>query len=192
MELVLSHHECRCVYHQYSYMIVERRAIPLSFYDQKITGRLNLLKKVLYADSTEWIERELIALLLEAMGFGLQCRQCWFEFYSCNEHCPPQSSKNCSVPPGEQMYLLSVFFTWLEKEQPSLCDRTKTDRLDWFLKEVPNADPTSQNALKEHLQIFSKGLYIVKTDNLIYRNYCGMNTNHLHLPWVNVGGFTHV
>ena len=45
MELVLSHHECRCVYHQYSYMIVERRAIPLSFYDQKITGRLNLLKK---------------------------------------------------------------------------------------------------------------------------------------------------
>ena len=54
------------------------------------------------------------------------------------------------------MYLLLIFFIWLEKEQPSLCDTTKADRLDWFLEEVPDADPT-WNALKEHLQIFSEG-----------------------------------
>ena len=93
-----------------------------------------LVKKISYADSTERTENELIALLLEAMGFGLQCGQCWFEFHSCKGHCPSQSSKTCSVPPGEQMYLLSVFFTWLEKEQPSPYDTTKTDGLDWFLK----------------------------------------------------------
>ena len=90
-----------------------------------------------YADSTERIETELIALLLEAIGFGLQCGQCWFEFHSCKGDCPPQSSKTCSVPSGQHMYLWSVFFTWLEEEQPSTCERTKTNRLDWFLKEVP-------------------------------------------------------
>ena len=46
--------------------------------------------------------------------------------------------------------------------------------------------------MKEYFQIFSKRLYNVKTENLIYRNYCGMNTSHLHLPWVNVEGFNHV
>ena len=147
--------------------------------------------KMSYADWTEWIEREWIALLLKAMGFGLQCGQCWFKFHSCKGNCPPQSSKT-SVPIGEQIYLLLVFSTWLEQEQPSPCDTTKADRLDWFLEEVPNADPTFRNALKEHLQIFSHCWYNVKTENLIYRNYCCMNTSHLHLPWVNVEGSTYV
>ena len=57
---------------------------------------------------------------------------------------------------------------------------------------VPNADPTLRNAFKEHFQIFSKGLYNVKTENLMYRNHCGMNATHLHLPWVDVEGSTHV
>ena len=35
-----------------------------------MTGWLNLFKKLSYADSTECIEREFIAVLLEAMGFA--------------------------------------------------------------------------------------------------------------------------
>ena len=57
-------------------------------------------------------------------------------------------------------------FTWLEKKQPSPYDTTKTDSVNWFLKEEPNADPTLRNALKEHFQIFSKGLYNLKTFDL--------------------------
>ena len=75
-------------------------------------------------------------------GLCLQWRQCWFELHPCKRHCPSQSSKICSVPPGEQIYSLSVFYTWLEKEQPFRYDTTKTDRLKWFLKGVPNVDPT--------------------------------------------------
>ena len=71
-------------------------------------------------------------------------------------------------------------------------DLCATDRLNWFLKEAPNADQTLRNALTVHFQIFSKGLYNIKTDTLIYRNYCGMNTSHLHMPWVNVKGSTRV
>ena len=41
MELVLSHHEGRCIRYQYFCMIVERRTIPL---DQTITGGLNLFQ----------------------------------------------------------------------------------------------------------------------------------------------------
>ena len=37
------------------------------------------------------------------------------------------------------MCLLSVFFTWLEKEQPSRYDITKTGRQHCCLKEVPKA-----------------------------------------------------
>ena len=70
----------------------------------------------------------------------------------------------------------------LEKEQPYPYDTTKTDRLNGFLKEAPTADQTLRNALTVHFQIFSKGLYNIKTDILIYRNYCGMNTSHLHMP----------
>ena len=118
MELVLSHHESRCVHYRYSYLIVERRTIPL--WPKKIPAGWTCLKKISYADSTEWIESELIALPLEAMGFGLQCEQCWFEFHSCKGHCPSQSSKTCSVSPGERMYLLSVFFTWLAGERTTI------------------------------------------------------------------------
>ena len=75
------------------------------------------------------------------------------------------------------MYLLSVF---------------KDRQAELILKEGPNADPTYRNATKEYFQIFSKGLYDVKTDNLIYRNYCGMKTNRSHLPRVNVEGSNHV
>ena len=51
-----------------------------------------------------------------AGGYGLclQWWKCWFEFHSCKGHCPPQPSNTCSVPLVEQMYLLSVFFTWLD------------------------------------------------------------------------------
>ena len=83
------------------------------------------------------------------------------------------------------VFVISIYsHDWRKNNQPSICDKTKTDRLDWFQKEVPNADPISRNALEEHLHIFSNGLYNVKTGNLIYRNYCGMNTSHLHLPWM--------
>ena len=53
-------------------------------------------------------------------GLCLQWGQCWFEFRSCKRHCQPQSSKTCSVPPGEQMYLLSIFFTCWRKTTISL------------------------------------------------------------------------
>ena len=68
MELVLSHNESRCIHYQHSCMIVERRT---TLYDQTIAGRLNLFKKIPYADSTECIERELIALLLCWMLWAL-------------------------------------------------------------------------------------------------------------------------
>ena len=52
----------------YSYMIIERRTIPLR---PSNDWQAELVSKELsYTDSTESIERELVALLLEAMGFA--------------------------------------------------------------------------------------------------------------------------
>ena len=65
MELVLSHHKGRCICYQYFYMIVERRTIPLRPNNNRQDELV--LKKWSYANSTECIERELVALLLEAM-----------------------------------------------------------------------------------------------------------------------------
>ena len=69
MELVL-HHERRCIRYQYSCLHAGRSIEEPSLYDQMMTGWLNLFKKSSYADSTECIEREFIAVLLEAMGFA--------------------------------------------------------------------------------------------------------------------------
>ena len=133
MELVLSHHESRYIRYQYSYMIVERRTILLWPNNDWQTELVS--KELSRADWTECIEIDLNALLLEAMGFVH------------NEDNDDLSSthvtsKTCSVTPGEQMYLLSLFVMWLEKEQLSHCDITKADGLNWFLKEVPNTNPT--------------------------------------------------
>ena len=77
-------------------------------------------------------------------------------------------------------------------EERTRYDTAKTDRLNWFLIEAPNAYSTKRNSLQEHFQVFAEGLFNVKTDDLIYKNHFGMNTSHLHLPWVNVEGSTHV
>ena len=66
VELVLSHHESRCIRCQYSYMIEERRTIPLW---PNNCRQAELVFNQSYADSTEYIERKLTTLLLEAMGF---------------------------------------------------------------------------------------------------------------------------
>ena len=67
MELVL-HHESICIRYHCPYMLVERRTIPLWPNDD---WQAELVSRELsYADSTECIKRELIALLLEAMGFA--------------------------------------------------------------------------------------------------------------------------
>ena len=119
-------------------------------------------------------------------GLCLQWGKCWFVFHWSEGHCQPQYSKTCSVPPREQMYLLSVLSIWLEEEQPSCYDTTKTGRFDWFLKEVSYADTTWCNVLKDYFQLFSRDLYNVQTGNEVYRNHCGMNTSNLHMPWLNV------
>ena len=67
MELVLSHHESRSIRYQYSYMIIER-TIPL-WPNNDWQAEL-VSKELSYTDSTECIDRELIALLLEAMDFA--------------------------------------------------------------------------------------------------------------------------
>ena len=59
-------------------------------------------------------------------GLCLQWGKCWFVFHWSEEHCQPQYSKTCSIPPREQMYLLTVFSIWLEEEEPSCYDTTKT------------------------------------------------------------------
>ena len=66
MERVLPH-ESRCTCYQYSYMIVER-SIPLLPNNDRQAE--NVSKELSYADPTECIKRELIVLLLEAMGFA--------------------------------------------------------------------------------------------------------------------------
>ena len=54
MELVLSHHESRCIGYQYSYMVVERRTIPLwPNNDRQAELASNELS---YVDSTECIK----------------------------------------------------------------------------------------------------------------------------------------
>ena len=65
MELVLSHHKGRCICYQYFYMIVERRTIPLRPNNNRQAELFK--KKISYVNSTECIERELVAFLLEAM-----------------------------------------------------------------------------------------------------------------------------
>ena len=87
-----TNHESRCVRYQYSYMIVERRTIPLW---PNNDWQIELVSKELScADPTECIERDLKALLLEAMGFAH------------NEDNRDLSSthvtrKTCSATPGE-------------------------------------------------------------------------------------------
>ena len=68
MELVVSHHESRCICYQYSYMVVERRTIPLWPNDDRQAQLVS--NELSHADSTECIERKLIALLLDAMDFA--------------------------------------------------------------------------------------------------------------------------
>ena len=54
--------------YQYSYILVERRTIPLWPNDDRQAE--SVTKELSYAGSTECTEIELIALLLEAMGFA--------------------------------------------------------------------------------------------------------------------------
>ena len=121
MELVLSHHESRYIRYQYSYMIVERRTVPLWPNNDRQTELVS--KELSYADWTECIERDLKTLLLEAMGFV-------YNEENDDLSSTHVTSKTCSVIPGDHMYLLSIFFTWLEKEQPSHYDKAKANRLN--------------------------------------------------------------
>ena len=141
-----------------------------SLYGLIITDRPNLFKKLSYADSTECIERDLIALLLEAMGFVYNEEIADLNSDRVKDIAHQSPIKRVLSHQESRCISYPYVFTWLEKEQPPPYDKTKTDRLNWFLKEVPNAEPTLRNALKEHFQIFSRGLYSVKTDNLIYMN----------------------
>ena len=60
--------ESRYLRYQFPYMVVERRTIPL-WPDNDRQAEL-ISKELSYADSTECIEKELIALLLEVMAFA--------------------------------------------------------------------------------------------------------------------------
>ena len=62
------HHENRCISYQYSYMLVESSTIPLWPNNDRQAELVS--KELSYADSTECIERKLITLLLEAVGFA--------------------------------------------------------------------------------------------------------------------------
>ena len=90
MELVL-HHESSCIRYQYSYMLVERRTIPLWPNDDRQAELVS--KESSYADSTECIGTELMALLLEAMGFA------------CNEDNADLSCTNVNMPTTFQLNL---------------------------------------------------------------------------------------
>ena len=67
MELVLCHHESRYIRYQYSYMIVERRTIPLWPNNYRQTELVST--ELSLAEWTECTERDLKTLLLEAVGF---------------------------------------------------------------------------------------------------------------------------
>ena len=110
--------------------VVERRTIPL--WPNKYRQTEFVSNELSYVDSKECIERELIALLQDAMYFAYNKDNTDLSSTHIKGHCIPHSSQTCSVPPGEQMYL-SVFFTWSETEKPSRYDTTKTGRLNWFL-----------------------------------------------------------
>ena len=110
MQLVLSHHESRYIRYQYSYVIVERGTMPLWPNNDWQTELVS--KELSCADYTECIERDLKALLLEAMGFVH------------NEDNDDLSSthvtsKTCSVTPGEQRYI-NIFHVIGERTTISL------------------------------------------------------------------------
>ena len=108
------HHESKWIRFQYSYMILEMITIPLWPNNNRQAELVS--KDLSYAYSTECIERELIARSpVGSYGLFLQWGQCWLGFHPCIGRCPPQHSETCSIPTGEQMYLSSVFFTWLKK-----------------------------------------------------------------------------
>ena len=114
MELFLPHHESKWIRFQYSYMILEMITIPLWPNNNRQAELVS--KDLSYSYSTECIERELIARSpVGSYGLFLQWGQCWLGFHPCIGRCPPQHSETCSIPTGEQMYLSSVFFTWLKK-----------------------------------------------------------------------------
>ena len=69
-------------------------------------------------------------------GYGLciQWGQCWLEFHACKQ-CPPHFSKTCSVPPGEQVYLLSVFSNdWRKNNHLVLTQQWPTGWIDFKKK----------------------------------------------------------
>ena len=55
MELILSHHESRCIRYQYSYMVVEIRTIPLWPNNDRQAELVS--NELSYADSIECMDR---------------------------------------------------------------------------------------------------------------------------------------
>ena len=83
----------------------------LPLYDQTMADRLTCLEKfICRLNGMHW--KSIGSSSAGGYGLCIQWGKCWFEFHSCKGCCPPQSSKTCSFPSGEQMYLLSVFFKW--------------------------------------------------------------------------------
>ena len=139
-------------------MIVERRTIPLWPNNDWHTELVS--KELSCADRTECIERDLKAHLLEAMAFVHNEDN----DYLSSTHV---TSKTCSVTPGDQMYLLSIFFMWLEKKQPSHCDITKADGLNWFLKEVPKYRPHITECLERAFPDPFSRVYIMSKQRIL-------------------------
>ena len=147
----------RSIRYQYSYMIVERRTIPLwpnnDWQTELVSNELSC------ADWTECIERYLKALLLEAMDFV---------HTEDNDDLSSThvTSKTGSVKPGEQMYLLlNIFHVTGERTTISLWHNKGR-----WAELISKRSTKYKNTLKAHFQIFFNGLYNVKTENLIYRN----------------------
>ena len=121
----------------------------------------------------------------------LQWGQCWFEFHSSKGNCPPQSSKTSSPTRWADVFDISIFHMIGERTTTSLW-HDKDRQAELVSKRNTKCRLNLTECLERTFPGRSRGLYNVKTDNLIYRNYCGMNTSHLHLLWVNVVGSTHV
>ena len=136
MELVLSHHKSKCIRYQYSYMIVERRIIPLWPNNDRQAEIVS--KELSYADSTECIERELIYLKLGAMGFAYNEENADLSSTHIRDIAQP-SQWNLFCPTRRADVFVISIFHMIERTR---YDTAKTDRLNGFLKEVPNADPT--------------------------------------------------
>ena len=173
MELVLSHHESRCVHYQYSYMIVDRRNIPLLPTNY---SRLNLFKKYHMQTQQNGLK----------MNWYLFCWRLWALVYNADNADLSSTHVKDIVHHSSVKHMTGERTTislWHIEDRPA----------GLIFKRSTKCTPNFAECLERAFADLIQGFISFKNrefdlQELLWHEH----TSHLHLPWVNVEGSTDV